>query len=943
MMGPPLSRRDFIKTAAGAGVGFRIGFITPDADAATFDGRSGYAGAWIGPDGKPKYRLDAIAKVTGQKVFARDLRAVDLVGWPRQQSHAFLIHATKADRTFEGIDLSMLSSELQPERVVLAEDLERDGVTMPDPTSYGEVIFVAKGRTPPMLGHPVALLIYKDFTRYDAAKRRVRFNSDVVRYGAHTGPRVPPHYGVARYVRVQSETPDLEGRYAPQLDSTIYGKFDGDVMLWPTGDVNGTSSAKGMAAAADIEREIDSAGKGTLVLTREYFSQSVDGSALEADNGNAWYDPSTGILHIVLATQSPYEVALGAAEMLSKARIDLGRTKKLDLQVPYTVGYGTKERAAFAYYCVLAGLYGDGQPVRLANDRFEQFQLGIKRHAFWMKDTLVADEKTGKFKIFKAEFKNDGGGRPGVSMNVGNAGAKSAQSYYYFPKSDVITAALASRALEAGATRGYGSLQTLSATEMLVDEAADLLGIDPIELRLRNIATLGTKNVPPDVPALRNEEILRKAQDHPLWAGRQERKAKFEANNPGKKYGVGFAHVQRGFGTGAEAGVASVTIDANGRITLRHIANEIGAGTTMAQAVMVGDILGRVPDRTDFGVVDWPEMPLASTEKPYTTPQEKEDELKRDPRWTPSFSSNVAASNGVYYYGHSTRQAAKALLRFGLWPAALAIWAQGSSVTKAAVAGHENATFEGGKLSAGGLEPLPLERVAAKTHEMGLITGVAVHTFNRNRGGWAEAEFDILGAGRIRLPIDGLSVQYGDGAPAERKALMNSGGFHFIARSSVTYPGLRDVLGLTHQSSIASIVEIGVNPATGNVDLLSHHTILECGSQVVPELVSGQVQGALAMGIGHALYEFLPLYEGGPGDGTWNWDRYHLPRASEVAVWNQTLEVLTARSNADPPKGIGEVVMIAMTPAIANAVAHAIGKRFYELPLTAEKIRGDRA
>lgn len=73
---------------------------------------------------------------------------------------------------------------------------------------------------------------------------------------------------------------------------------------------------------------------------------------------------------------------------------------------------------------------------------------------------------------------------------------------------------------------------------MLVDEAADLLGIDPIELRLRNIATLGTKNVPPDVPALRNEEILRKAQGHPLWAGRKERKAKFEANNPGKRYGA---------------------------------------------------------------------------------------------------------------------------------------------------------------------------------------------------------------------------------------------------------------------------------------------------------------------------------------------------------------------------------------------------------------------
>ena len=51
----------------------------------------------------------------------------------------------------------------------------------------------------------------------------------------------------------------------------------------------------------------------------------------------------------------------------------------------------------------------------------------------------------------------------------------------------------------------------------------------------------------------------------------------------------------------------------------------------------------------------------------------------------------------------------------------------------------------------------------------------------------------------------------------------------------------------------------------------NHHSV-GCGNQIVPELVSGQIQGGLAMGIGHhALYE-LPLYEGGPatapGTGT---------------------------------------------------------------------------
>jgi len=92
------------------------------------------------------------------------------------------------------------------------------------------------------------------------------------------------------------------------------------------------------------------------------------------------------------------------------------------------------------------------------------------------------------------------------------------------------------------------------------------------------------------------------------------------------------------------------------------------------------------------------------------------------------------------------------------------------------------------------------------------------------------------------------------------------------------------------------------------------------------------------MGIGHALHEQLPLYEDGPGDGTWNWNRYRLPLAADVAVWTQTATVLPPLSDTDPPKGVGEVVMIAIVPAIANAVAHAIGKRFYATPITADQI-----
>jgi CO/xanthine dehydrogenase Mo-binding subunit len=276
--------------------------------------------------------------------------------------------------------------------------------------------------------------------------------------------------------------------------------------------------------------------------------------------------------------------------------------------------------------------------------------------------------------------------------------------------------------------------------------------------------------------------------------------------------------------------------------------------------------------------------------------------------------------------------------RYGLWPAASALWNRNGARVVPATVGPDDLRMVDGKLKAGDLEPLTFPAIAAKAHEMGAVTGVSVHAFSRRE--WAEAEFDLPSAGRMRLPVDALAVKYGDGASPALKSLMTSGGFHFIERATVQYPPVKRLnAGVTHYAPMATLVELAVNTGTGEVEILSHHSLLDCGPQIVPPLVSGQIQGGIAMGIGHALFEFLPLYEDGPGDGTWNWNRYRLPRASDVATWTQTAEVLRPLSESDLPKGIAEVTMIAVVPAIANAVHHAIGKRFYEFPITPEKIK----
>mgnify|MGYP001298787862 CR=1 FL=1 len=106
-------------------------------------------------------------------------------------------------------------------------------------------------------------------------------------------------------------------------------------------------------------------------------------------------------------------------------------------------------------------------------------------------------------------------------------------------------------------------------------------------------------------------------------------------------------------------------------------------------------------------------------------------------------------------------------------------------------------------------------------------------------------------------------------------------------------------------------------------------------------------QSALAMdaaefrALGHALVdrlatflETLPPFEDGPGNGQWNLGDYIVARASDLPLDKLEIEVLPPVSPKEPPKGMAEVIMIPIVPALLNAINDAIGHRFQSLPVT---------
>ena len=112
------------------------------------------------------------------------------------------------------------------------------------------------------------------------------------------------------------------------------------------------------------------------------------------------------------------------------------------------------------------------------------------------------------------------------------------------------------------------------------------------------------------------------------------------------------------------------------------------------------------------------------------------------------------------------------------------------------------------------------------------------------------------------------------------------------------------------------------------------YSVLECGEVLVPEIVLGQAQGGFAMGVGYALLESLPLYEDGPGNGKWNLGQYLVARGSDLPLHSLEIEILPPVDANERPKGMAEVVMIPVVPALLNAIFDATGRRFWSLPVT---------
>ena len=137
----------------------------------------------------------------------------------------------------------------------------------------------------------------------------------------------------------------------------------------------------------------------------------------------------------------------------------------------------------------------------------------------------------------------------------------------------------------------------------------------------------------------------------------------------------------------------------------------------------------------------------------------------------------------------------------------------------------------------------------------------------------------------------------------------------------------------------AIAIQLMINELTGEVVISDMVAIFDVGKAINPKLVNEQIIGAISMGIAGALYEKVIYDEKSGRTINANYSDYKIPTIHEHPL---NIEVIVLEEPVkDGPygaKGIGEVPIVAIAPAIANAIHDAIGNRIRTIPMTPEDI-----
>jgi len=753
--------------------------------------------------GTSERKVDGLALVTGRPVFAGDLDLphtlhLALLASPHAHARIRRIDAGAAAR-LPGVALILTHENTPSIRFTTA------GQGYPEPSPYDARMFDSK----------------------------VRFVGDRVAVVAAESPRLARE--ALSLIAVDYELLPA----ALSLDAAL---ASGAPVIHDEADAEGIWDAPhNLAAALDVAVGDAPAAfaECAAVVETTCETQYAQHAPLETHVCQSYLDDN-GRLVLHTSTQVPFHLRRIVARILD---LPIHRIRVVKPRIGG--GFGVKQEVLLEDVCALVTMR-TGRPARWEYNRSEEFVSARTRHPFRIRVKVGARED-GVLHALEMDATQNTGAYGTHSLTVlSNAGSKTLPLYNKAPHLRFTGRSVYTNLPVGGAYRGYGGTQASFPLETALDQLAERLGLDPMELRRRNhirsgetspiFAEMGEgrEGVPMTIKSCAIGECLTAGMEAFGWA---HKRARPRDTGPVRR-GVGMSLHMQGSGIPLiDMGAATIKMNDDGSFHLLVGATDLGTGSDTILGQIAAEVLG----------VRLEQIVVYSSDTDFTP-----------------FDTGAYASSTTYVTG--------------------------KAVERAALEVKEQ-----------------IRRVAAAMLQ-------------------TEAGAVQLGDGRVIAP-DGRSVTL---AEVCTRAYYGADQFQIGATASC-------VPEESPPPFMASFAEVAVDVETGQVRVLDYVAAVDCGTPINPRMAEGQVEGAVANGIGYALSEEYLFTATGKVRNA-DLSRYKIPGTMDLPPIRVILVDSYEPTGPMGAKSIAEIGINGPAPSIANAIYHATGLRLTRTPFTPERV-----
>ena len=538
-------------------------------------------------------KKDAQALLEGRPVYTDDLAPKDalvvrLLRSPHAHARIRSIDTTRALK-MPGIVAIYTHEDVPKARFTLA------GQSFRELSPYDTLIL---DRTLRYVGDEVAIVVGETARACEAAMRRIKVDYEVL-------PAVVD--------------------FRESLDNPTVIHDEDDIRAYiPIGeDFSRNLVAHDVSEVGDLESAF---AQADVVVEHTYTTQAAQQAMMEPFSSYAYTDEH-GRLCVVASTQVPFHIRRQVATALQ-----IPKSQVRIIKPRIGGGFGAKQSGVNEVYAAFAA-WKLGRPCKCVYTRDETFSCGNTRHQMQMHVRLGAKGDGTIVAIDLYELSNAGAYGYHAPTTAGLVGHKTLPIYNRALASRFVFDVVYSNTTPAGAYRGYGATQGCFAVESAVNELADKLGMDPCELRSKNMVHEGevmAQYYGETLNSCKLDECLARAQEMIGWHAKPLRQDLGD-----RVRGLGVALTMQGSGiSNVDIGSVDLKLEEDGFYVMNIGCTDMGTGCDTILAQFAAEVLECSPDRFVVCGVDTDTSP---------------------------FDCGAYASSGTYISGMAAVKAARAM------------------------------------------------------------------------------------------------------------------------------------------------------------------------------------------------------------------------------------------------------------------------------------------